>query len=453
MKAASFRSTALAATVVLAGFDAGSFGPALPLLREGLSLDDPRAAWLITAYVLGTLLGNPLHAWNASRTAPGRALGATLATFTLGAAVVAVAPVFPVAFLGRLLQGVGAGAFLPLCTVAVARTTDPSSRGRAVMTLSLSYGVAFLVAAAGAPTLAAWRWRALYALLATLGAVLTAAVPGAIALPRADVPTAPLDRRGLALWAASLATLAVAIQRAKAGGASGALAPALSLVVGAALLATLWRVERAHPSPLLPVALARHGTVRAVSVLALAAGCAQVFAVTLPTWAHVVVGVAAKRVGVWSLPFVLAGLVGTGLAATVIDRLGARRVVMVTGALTVAGGAAVALGGASGAAFAMGSAVLGAGVCTLAGGPLRHLLTDLDAREMAPAQSLLAMVTNVGLLAGSALTGALASTAGDTAARALGLERATVAITAATAALLVAGLAMQGGAARGSPRG
>ncbi len=244
MKAARFRSTALAATVVLAGIDAGSFGPALPMVREGLSLDDPRAAWLITAYVLGTLLGNPLHAWNASRTAPGRALGATLATFALGAAVVAVAPVFPVAFLGRLLQGVGAGAFLPLCTVAVARTTDPSSRGRAVMTLSLSYGVAFLVAAAGAPTLAAWRWRALYALLAALGAVLTAVVPGAIALPRADVPTAPLDRRGLALWAASLATLAVAIQRAKAGGASGALAHIFMKVTSVTAVASFMKLRK-----------------------------------------------------------------------------------------------------------------------------------------------------------------------------------------------------------------
>lgn len=439
MRLDSLRTTALATTVLLSGFDAGSFGPVLPFLRAGLHLDDPHASWLLTAYVLGTLLGNPIFAWLVARAGHGRALGLAVGLYALGAAALAAAPVWGVAFAARFVQGLGGGSFLPLATVSVARAVPTERRGRAVMTLSLGYAVAFLAAAACAPFVAQRSWRSIYVLIAVVGAAGSALAAVSVRFPRVSVPP-PLDVRGVALWGAALAALAVAVQAARGGAQVGRGPLATSLLVGAALLAVLARVERSQPHPLLPVRLFRHAVVRSTCALSLAVGCGQVFAVMLPTWAVLVVGVAAPRAGLWSLGFVLAGLAGTAAAATVIDRLGARRVVQVTGALMVVGALGLVAAGASRPWFLVTSAVLGAGMCTLSGGPLRHLLAGLDVDESAPAQALLAMLTNVGLLVASALFGALSSPGGDVAERAAGVRCAALAVTLAATAALTVGL-------------
>ena len=77
------------------------------------------------------------------------------------------------------------------------------------------------------------------------------------------------------------------------------------------------------------------------------------------------------------------------------------------------------------------SGALGMGVSTISGGPLRHLLIDLDADEAPPAQALLAMITNVGLLLGSALFGSLSSELGTRAERVAGMYDAVIGVTVA----------------------
>lgn len=430
---------ALRATAVLAGLDAGSFGPTLPALRTGLRLDDPKTSWLLTAYVLGTLLGSPFNAWYALRAGYGRALGLALGMYGAGAVVMALGPTWAFAFVARALQGLGAGSFLPLATVSIARLVPPERRGRAVVLLSLAYGVAFLVAAAGASFVAVVSWRAIYVLLAAIGCTLALASRTAVNLDSA-APAPPLDLTGLGLWSATLASFAVAIQSARGGTQYGHTALALSLVTGTSLLVLLVRVELGRVAPLLPVRLMRHAIVRAAGLLAVAVGTGQVLAVMLPSYAVIVVGVEPAHAGVWCLAFLFAGLTGTATAAAVIDRLGARRVVVVTGVTMVCAALALALVGPSRPLFLITSGALGLGVSTISGGPLRHLLIDLDPDEAPPAQALLAMITNVGLLLGSALFGALSSELGTRAERVAGVRDAVIGVTTSIALALALGL-------------
>jgi MFS family permease len=438
----------LRATAVLAGLDAGSFGPTLPALRAGLHLDDPKTSWLLTAYVLGTLLGSPFNAWYALRAGYGRALGLSLGMYGAGAVLMALGPTWAFAFVARALQGLGGGSFLPLATVSIARLVPPERRGRAVVLLSLAYGVAFLIAAAGASFLAAVSWRAIYVLLAVLGCAFALVARRAVKLDLAVSPPS-LDLTGLGLWSATLASFAVAIQSARGGAQYGRTALALSLVTGTALLALLVRVELGRAAPLLPVRLLRHAIVRATSLLAVAVGTGQVLAVMLPSYAVVVVGVAPAHAGVWCLSFLFAGLAGTATAAAVIDRLGARRVVVVTGLTMVLAALALAFVGPSRPLFLLASGALGMGVSTISGGPLRHLLIDLDADEAPPAQALLAMITNVGLLLGSALFGSLSSELGTRSERIAGMHDAVIGVTISIALALAVGLVAL---SRASPR-
>ncbi len=429
-------AVALALAAALVGLDGGTFGPALPALRAGLSLDDPRAAWLLSAYVVGTLLGTPSNAWIAARFGASRALSLALGVYALGAFAFASSHGALVACAARWTQGLGAGSLLSIATAALALRVEPSRRGRAIVLLSLAYGMAFVVASASASSLAT-SWRALYSCLGVFA--LSIAVTFA-SLRGEDAPAmVPFDLRGFSLWTGAVASLAVVIPQLR-GAATDATTTAVALSCAAGLFALSILNARRVEHSFVPLGLIRAERLRAASVLSIASGSAQVFAVSLPSFAVVVVGADPTRVSLWSLPFVFAGLAGTVLSAMVIDRVGARRMVMVTGLAVLAGAVALSSVPPSRAAFIAISALVGAGLSTLSGGPIRHLAGVAEGPDGPRAQALLSLVTNLGLLASSALYGSLASPRGDVALRALGMRHGSGAVAVLFAIALLSGL-------------
>lgn len=424
----------------LTGLDGGSFGPALPALRSGLHLDDARAAWLLSAYVLGTLLGNPGNAWICARRGARFALSFGTGVYALGALAMALSHDAPLACIARFTQGLGAGSLLAIATATVAQRAPADRRGRSIMTLSLVYALAFLGASIAASWIGAAAWRAIYVALGLVAACASIYTATSLEDTAPEGP-APLDPRGLALWIATVAALAVIVPQIRGGTLrASSIAPALVAVV--ALFAASVVSARRVAEPFVPLALLRVPSVRAACVLSLGAGVGQVFAVSLPSYAAVVLGVEPARLGVWSLPFVLAGIAGTVVAAAVIDRLGARRVVQLTALALAIGALALAATPPSRVLFAALSAVMGVGICTLSGGPIRHLVGVVEGPDGPRAQALLALVVNLGLLASSGVWAALASPTGDLAMRAAGMRHGVAVIAVIFAVMVSAGLSM-----------
>ncbi|MFO0604386.1 MAG: MFS transporter [Polyangiales bacterium] len=429
---------ALTAAGALCGLDAGSFGPMLPALRAGLALDDRRAAWVLSAYVLGAIYGAPWAARSAATFGAARTLVGALSVASAGAWLSAAARDVVGACAGRALFGVGGAAVLPIATAAVTARVPTERRGRAVVTLSLAYGAAFLASTAAASAAGAVAWRAVYGLLGVAALLVAAVVARAVTDVDARTTTPqPLDRAGVALWTLAVAALAVVVPRLRGASGSAAVLAAAAVTALGALGATAWRAGTT--GTFVPLGALREPGVRGASLVAFGMGAGQVFAVSIPSFAAAVLGVAPSRVGLWSLPFVLAGLVGTALAMVSIDRMGARRMTALTGVALVVGAAALALLPASGVGFAVASAVTGAGLCTLSAGPVRRLVSVHGEAEAARAQALLALVANLGLLAGSALYGVTVSPRAEPALRAAGMRDATLAVAGLVAVMLGAG--------------
>lgn len=332
--------------------------------------------------MLGAIYGAPWAARSAATLGAARTLVGALSVASAGAWLSAAARDVVGACAGRALFGVGGAAVLPIATAAVVAraVTDDDTRV--------------------AP---------------------------------------PLDRAGVALWTLAVAALAVVVPRLRgASGSAAALAAAVVTAAGA-LFATARRAGAT--GAFVPLGALREPGVRGASLVAFGMGAGQVFAVSIPSFAAAVLGVAPSRVGLWSLPFVLAGLVGTALAMVSIDRMGARRMTALTGGALVVGAAALALLPASGVGFAVASAVTGAGLCTLSAGPVRRLVSVHGEAEAARAQALLALVANLGLLAGSALYGGMVSPRAEPALRAAGMRDATLAVAGLVAVMLGAGAA------------
>jgi MFS family permease len=375
------RAAALMIGCALGGFDAGAVGYVLPALRAATGADAATASWLVSAYVVGLLVGIPLAGGAAGRFGAASLFRGCLALALGGAALALLTDSIVALLVARVLQGLGQGPLLPLAATLVAQHWPVERQGRLVGALSLAYGAAFLAATVVTPPLLELGWRASFVLsMAAAAAALLAARGRAASAPAAQVVLdAPPTPQG----------------GAEAGAGPGP--PAHQPSPALAGLRGLWTGEMA-----------------AIGVLSLGTGIGQAMLVWFPTLAIVRLGVSTAATSLLMLPLVVGGIAAT-LAITVwLDRLGARRLLAIGAVATLLGLLVALLVAPSRMAFMVGAGLFGLGIVGLCGGPLRYAAARaISASGQGLAQSAVALLTNVGLLAGNIVLGALASAGRD----------------------------------------
>lgn len=153
------------------GTDAGL--PGLPSLQRAFSVDAATAAQTLTIFLLGFALGPVLFGPLSDQRGRKPVLLFGIALFTLAGIGCAVTDSITLLFVCRMLQGIGAGAAAAL-PAAIVRDLFKGEQGLSRQSyVALVNAVAPLVAPLfGAMFLALGGWRAIYAVIAVLGALL-----------------------------------------------------------------------------------------------------------------------------------------------------------------------------------------------------------------------------------------------------------------------------------------
>lgn len=101
-------AVALVVAVAIAfGLTYADHAPLIPLIAADFGLDDVRSGLLSTALFLAYLVTTLLTVGIVGRTAPKRAVSIGLAVSFAGTAIVALSPAYPIALLGKAVQGAG----------------------------------------------------------------------------------------------------------------------------------------------------------------------------------------------------------------------------------------------------------------------------------------------------------------------------------------------------------
>lgn len=398
--------------VLMAALDLAMAGPSLPALREAFGVGPRAVSWVFNAFVLFNLVGVPLTTRLADRHGRRRVFTAAVATFGVGAVVVASAPSFGALLVGRAVQGAAASAIFPAATAVVGDVFPVDSRGRALGVLGAVYGVAFLVGPALAGVLlsvASWPW--LFGLHLPLAAGV--AVAAWRVLPAAaSREGGRLDAWGAALLGGSLAAFAGGVSRVDAaGGLPGLLRVDTGglLLLAAAGVALFLRSQRRTEDPLLRLDLFANGQVVLASLLGVGAGLAESTFIFFSDFAVAAFAVPTSTASFMLLPMVGAVAVGSPVAGRLLDRVGSRRIVGAGTTLLTVGLATIAAMPGRQAAFYGGSVALGAGLSCLLGSALSYiLLHNSRVEERTVVQGLNTLALGVGQLTGGALIGAVA---------------------------------------------
>lgn len=294
-------------------------------------------SWVFSAYLLTSTASVPI--WGRLSDLYGRRrlylIGVTV--FLIGSALSGAAGSMTQLIVFRALQGLGAGAIIPLGMTIVGELYSVEERARTQALFSGVWGVASIAGPlVGGYITDALSWRWVFYLNLPFGLLAMAVIAIAYPPPPAGARVR-VDWLGAALLFGSVTALLIALSGATAASWAWLLAAG---VLAAALLA----VERRVDAPILPLDLFGNPVVSRSLVVAFLVGTAMFGAIAfMPLFVQAVMGGTATEAGTTLTPLFL-GWVGSSIAgARLAVRTGYRKVTSAGVALIAVGFTALAL--------------------------------------------------------------------------------------------------------------
>lgn len=239
-------------------------GPALPMMQRELNTDQLGATWIMTSYLLSASILTPVVGRLGDSLGKKRVLITVLLLLAAGTAVSALAENITTMIIGRLIQGVGGGAF-PLAFGILRDHFDGQKLNQAVGTVAgIGAGCAGLggVLSGLVVESAGFRWLFWGPMIIILAATLIVA-----ALPASPRSSAPLSAGSVILFTVWLASLLLFTSQARIWGTTSA--PILTLFALSVCGVLAWiLVERRSKGPLLDLKMMRQNTMWTTSVSA-----------------------------------------------------------------------------------------------------------------------------------------------------------------------------------------
>jgi EmrB/QacA subfamily drug resistance transporter len=321
--------TALDQTVVVTALPSVMLDLKVPIAE----LD--RAAWVITAYLLGYTVAMPLIGRLGDVYGYPRVYQASLVVFCIGTSLVAVSSSLEWMVGARVIQAVGGGATVPI-GMALATTLVPrGQRGLALGIVGASAEVGSMLGPAyGGAIVELLSWRWIFWLNVPQSAVIFMAL---FWLPNRRDTGARVDYMGGVILVGALLALSLALSR------TGLFTfdsphPFLLAAAGVGLIAFLIVVEVKTYQPLLAPALFRSWAFLTANLTQILVGVALIIAmVTVPLMANTVMGKSPFTGALWLLRLTGVIPLGAVCGGLLVSRLG-------SSPLTIAGLALVALG-------------------------------------------------------------------------------------------------------------
>jgi EmrB/QacA subfamily drug resistance transporter len=304
----------------------------------GRALDAERSVrWIVSAYLLAVVTSQPLSGWLANRFGRKQVFMCSVGVFTAGSIGSALSPTLGSLIACRVVQGLGAGAILPV-GLAIILELYPKSRHGRMLAL---WGMTAMIGPALGPTLGGWvtttlSWHWLFLINVPLG-IVTVIAAGRVIPPFPQLDAGALDVRGVVLTTSGLSLTVLGLSEAKRWGWTS---PVIigCLVIGALLLGVFVIHSLRTPNPVFDVRIFRVRSFRQAMVITFSYLVGQTARlVFVPLQLQLMRDITALRVGVILLPSVACQSLAFILSGRLVDRYG-RRVPMVLGCtLCVAG--------------------------------------------------------------------------------------------------------------------
>jgi DHA2 family multidrug resistance protein len=381
---------------VMVSLDTTIVNVALPQIRENLHAGKG-IEWIVTAYLLAVAVSQPATGWAADRYGRKRIFIASLGAFTAASMLCAVAPNLTALVAFRVLQGLGGGALQPVGMAIVVELFPPERRGRAMSV----WGICSMAAPAIGPTLGGYlvtavSWHWLFLINVPIGTI--ALFLGLRVLRDFGYrESRRLDLVGLFLGGGGLAVTLFAVTQANEWGWSST-ATLVFVALGVVALGGFVAHELRTDQPMIDLRMFTvkvFGLSMIVTTFIVTAQYTRL--VFIPLSLETIRDYSALRVGLILTPAALLTAVGMSIGGRMVDRVGARRPMVLGTGLMAVGAFSLSHIGVSTPAWAiigsLGIQGIGFGLCALPG--VVVAMNALPPRYVAQASAVRSLVAQV----------------------------------------------------------
>lgn len=368
-------------------------------------------SWVFAVYSLASTMMTPIFGRLSDQFGRRPIFLLGMAIFLVGSALSGLSQTMTQLILFRAIQGLGAGALIPLSFTIVGDVYTLAQRARVQGLFSSVWGIASLLGPLVGGFLvdnASWRW--VFYVNIPFGLLAMAMIWINLKEPPRDHAGQRIDFAGAALLAASTISLLVAIQQ---GGRTWAWLSLPSLTLLALFAVTFWlliRVERRAEHPMLDLGLFQDRMYRVAAAHGILAGFA-LFGVTsfLPLFGQAVLDLSATAAGAILTPQIIGWTISSSLGTPFVLKVGYRRMVLVAMTVMLLGAILLARQGVDSSVVSVGisQALCGAGM----GLTLSSLLIAVQNRvvrsQMGAATSGLTFMRTIGGALGVSIMGAV----------------------------------------------
>ena len=213
---------------------------ALPKIMAAFGVNIDSIQWVITAYMIAMAIMMPSVGWFSAKIGNKTLFIASLVIFTTASVLCGAAWNVDALIAFRILQGIGAGALMPIALVIIFEAFPPEDRGLAMGV----YGIGATFGPAIGPTLGGYltehfSWHLIFYLNVPVG--LIGVFLAAIILPAGKTKKGmPFDFRGFLTMSIGLGCLLTALSQGQREGWTSFYILTLLLVAGLGLVSFLW---------------------------------------------------------------------------------------------------------------------------------------------------------------------------------------------------------------------
>lgn len=326
----------LLAGAFVAVLNATLLTPALPTIMADMGIASTTVQWLTSGYALTEAVIIPLAAYLMGRFSTRRLFIGGMTLFAAGSLVSAVAPVFPLLLLGRVMQACATGFVMPMVFSVILLVIPRERRGSAMGIIGLVIGFAPTIGPSLSGVLVdTVGWRAIFIIVAAVAAIIVACAAKMLK-PYGEFRRSRFDLLSVVLSTCGLICLLYGLSSVSS---STNLGFTVGLIVSGIALVGLYAYRQLNlAEPMLRVDILKTVNYRTVViVIALFQAALIGMETVMPLYIQGVLGQSATVSGLTLLPGALIGAFTGMLAGRLFDKFGVRVPVLIGAAVILCG--------------------------------------------------------------------------------------------------------------------
>jgi len=396
--------------VFMGALDIGIVGPALPAIKTAFGINERLVSWIFTIYILFFMIGTPLMAKLSDMYGRKTLYILDVFLFAVGSAITVSSSSFETLLIGRAIQGFGAGGIFPVASAFIGDTFPPEKRGGALGFIGSVWGLSGLLGPILGGLLLNYGWQWLFIINIPIAALVI--LLGFKILPQSKKESyTKFDWYGTAVLALMVSSLAYGVNQINTTNFMGSITSVHTwpfLIAAVLLLPLLVRIENRADDPVIEINLLKSREVKIATGISIGTGLNQTAIVFLPAFAVTILALTTSQASLMVIPLVLALGISAPVIGRLLDSYGTKTIMFAGTLVLIIGLFMLSFLGKSFYLFILSGIVIGLGLGSVLGSPLRYImLSESPASKRAAGQALININSSVGQLVGGALIGAV----------------------------------------------